>query len=546
MAGKVISMQEFVGQGQQIIKRRIAHLKPSRIVLHDKEMKEAGLVPNTPFKCVFKKGSRTLIILPTDAPTGHTVSYDRRTAEVTPVIDLRNRATQELFTGAEYIQIVIYKAEDGSRFGRIEISAYVSEAGTGEVVEEEPASAAEAEARVECGRVTDITQLLRVKHLATVCLSGQELEQAVGGSHSAPIRSFVDQVAAFQPVLEFHKPLVREYLEYVRMAMKAVSIFPGMGALDLAASLAGLEVIFALDWNEDAVETYRANIGHHIIREDFRQFDKTRIPKASIMIGGPPCVGFSNENRTNGGVENPNNDLVRHFIEAAAQNDKCLVVVCENAPGLLTLGDGKYLRMFQEYLPNFTITSGVINALDYGGAMDRSRTVVIASRIGAIPVPVPTTPPSQYRTLRWALEGVHDGLPQQREIPEWGPGTTKRFTKIPEGGNWRSLPDAERETFHPGTHSNKFRRLSMDEACISLVSGWKTPVAHPRLNRGLSVREHARVMGLPDRFSLRGSRTAKQLQLANAVCVHPWYHVFMAVRQAIEQHAIREVAGFRY
>ena len=75
--------------------------------------------------------------------------------------------------------------------------------------------------------------------------------------------------------------------------MKIVSLFSGAGGLDLGIVKADNEVIWANDIDEDAVCTYRANIGNHIVKEDICKIDINNIPNCDVVIGGFPCQGFS-------------------------------------------------------------------------------------------------------------------------------------------------------------------------------------------------------------------------------------------------------------
>ena len=75
--------------------------------------------------------------------------------------------------------------------------------------------------------------------------------------------------------------------------MKVVSLFSGAGGLDLGFKMAGHEIVWANDIYEDAVETYRRNIGDHIVCKDIATVEINDIPDCDIVIGGFPCQGFS-------------------------------------------------------------------------------------------------------------------------------------------------------------------------------------------------------------------------------------------------------------
>ena len=77
------------------------------------------------------------------------------------------------------------------------------------------------------------------------------------------------------------------------MAIDVVSLFSGGGGLDLGFKSAGFNIIWAIDNNQNAVNTYKANIGDHIICDDINKIDMKSIPHADVVIGGPPCQSFS-------------------------------------------------------------------------------------------------------------------------------------------------------------------------------------------------------------------------------------------------------------
>ena len=79
--------------------------------------------------------------------------------------------------------------------------------------------------------------------------------------------------------------------------MKILSLFSGAGGLDLGLIQAGNTVIWANDIDKNAVETYRRNIGDHIVLDDIKNIDIATLPKADVVVGGFPCQGFSQANR---------------------------------------------------------------------------------------------------------------------------------------------------------------------------------------------------------------------------------------------------------
>jgi len=97
------------------------------------------------------------------------------------------------------------------------------------------------------------------------------------------------------------------------MSIKVVSLFSGGGGLDLGFKKAGYDIIWAVDNNPNAVETYRVNLGNHIICEDITKIVPSSIPHADVVIGGPPCQSFSLAGKRN--VEDARGQLVWQYIK---------------------------------------------------------------------------------------------------------------------------------------------------------------------------------------------------------------------------------------
>ena len=104
--------------------------------------------------------------------------------------------------------------------------------------------------------------------------------------------------------------------------MKVVSLFSGAGGLDLGFKMAGHDIIWANDLYGDAVETYRLNLGDHIVCEDIFKVDENDVPDCDIIIGGFPCQGFSvaNTKRHEGDERNA---LYKQLIRIILSCRKC-------------------------------------------------------------------------------------------------------------------------------------------------------------------------------------------------------------------------------
>ena len=117
------------------------------------------------------------------------------------------------------------------------------------------------------------------------------------------------------------------------MSVSVVSLFSGGGGLDLGFKNAGYDILWAIDNNQDAVNTYKANIGEHIICEDINKIDENKIPHADVVIGGPPCQSFSLAGNRH--VEDARGQLVWRYIKIISTIQP-KAFVFENVTGLLS------------------------------------------------------------------------------------------------------------------------------------------------------------------------------------------------------------------
>ena len=177
--------------------------------------------------------------------------------------------------------------------------------------------------------------------------------------------------------------------------MKIISLFAGAGGMDLGFIQAGFEIIWANDFNSDAVETYKKNIGNHIILGDITKISSSEIPgdvgDIDVVIGGFPCQGFSiaNNNRS---MEDQRNFLYLEMLRVI-KDKQPKFFVAENVKGILSIEKGKVIETivkdFKEI--GYEVDYKLVNAADYGVPQARERVIIIGNRIGITnPFPIQT------------------------------------------------------------------------------------------------------------------------------------------------------------
>ena len=245
-------------------------------------------------------------------------------------------------------------------------------------------------------------------------------------------------------------------------------------------------------------------------------------------------------------MDNPYNHLYRQFIRQVRSIEPTYVVF-ENVKGFLETKGGVFfsavVRGLQEL--GYYVNHAVLAATDFGVPQRRSRLFILASQNGKPSLPPPSTSPAP--TVADALHDLPDlrngaalAETKYRTEPKSdyarlmrGDSMTctnnlvtrnasyviERYKHIPPGGNWRDIPEhlmanyADRSRCHDGI----YHRLSWDRPSIVIGNYRKNMLIHPSVDRGLSVREAARIQSFPDSYAFRGSIGFQQQQVANAV-----------------------------
>ena len=161
---------------------------------------------------------------------------------------------------------------------------------------------------------------------------------------------------------------------------KVISLFSGAGGMDLGFIQAGFDVIWANDIIPEAIETYRNNIGNHIVYGDIRMIDSKDIPdNPDVIIGGFPCQGFSIAN-TRRSMEDQRNFLYKEMLRVI-KDKKPKMFVAENVKGLLSMEKGKVIEMIKKDFESlgYYVEARLLNAAEYGVPQQRERVVIIGN-----------------------------------------------------------------------------------------------------------------------------------------------------------------------
>ena len=183
--------------------------------------------------------------------------------------------------------------------------------------------------------------------------------------------------------------------------MKVASLFSGCGGLDLGFIQAGFDVIWANDFFKEAVETYKLNIGDHIVYGDITKIPSSEIPNNfDVLLGGFPCQGFSVAN-TKRSMDDERNFLYKELMRLV-KDKKPKFFVGENVKGLLSMQKGKVIQMIVDDFKSlgYKVDYKLLKASDYGVPQNRERVVIIGNRLGLEnKFPKPTHSPKKDNKL---------------------------------------------------------------------------------------------------------------------------------------------------
>lgn len=381
-----------------------------------------------------------------------------------------------------------------------------------------------------------------------------------------------------RPPRRIMPPAIPSKEDWRANGLNVVSLFTGALGLDLGFLAAGFALRFATDIDPDCQRTATANVPWvPYILGDFDTITTADILKVSglkedevdVLIGGPPCQPFSTAGKRQG-LMDPRSSPLTGFVRAVRElRPKAFVMeevtglqsarlkhvsIAERARRPLQPEEerGSAFKVIVEMLEStgYQLTSGVVNAADFGAPQVRERVVFIGMRKGVPEMPRPShsarngngffdsaLPP--WHTF-W--EATAD-LPQDKHTAQGLAENTRKVMKlVPPGGHWRQLPptavkEAMGGAFEAGGGKMGFyRRLTWDEPSPTVVTSPTqkgTMFCHPEADRPLSTQEYRRIQGFPDSWAIPGSKAVQYKQVGNAVSVHMSYAVALQVMQLL-------------
>ncbi|MFA0050273.1 DNA cytosine methyltransferase [Vibrio breoganii] len=375
------------------------------------------------------------------------------------------------------------------------------------------------------------------------------------------------------------------------MTVKAIDLFAGAGGFTLSAIEVGVEVLAAIEFDQAAANTYKKNfIESKGLNIDLRAGEKSgdinnveplelrdslnlKPRELDLILGGPPCQGFSTHRINNAGVNDPRNALLLRYFEFVNEfKPKAFLV--ENVSGLLWKRHKPFLDKFIElaeqagYLIKFCDT---VNAKDYGVPQNRKRVFIFGIRKDLDSTEIIFPPPVTHfssisgKKPEWiAASSVFEKIPEhlyQRYWEEFFDMKDKRdkeevfkllkslpygkrfkkqdpcnihmkpsdmmkvrFADTPLNGSREDAGEQHRLKCHSNGykgHKDVYGRILIHTPSNTITTGCNNPskgrFVHPWKDHGMTLRHAARLQSFPDWFNFYGSSTEQSRQIGNAV-----------------------------
>lgn len=334
------------------------------------------------------------------------------------------------------------------------------------------------------------------------------------------------------------------------MKPTVIDLFAGVGGLSLGFEMAGFDVVLANEYDESIANAYKLNHPNtKMIVEDIRNLPINETfadyrGKIDVVIGGPPCQGFSQKGQRKT-INDERNFLFKYFV-AVVDYIRPRYFVMENVPNLLTAESGYFMKEIIELFKaiGYFVETNTLNAADYGVPQNRRRAVIIGKHgeaAPAMPEPLDHTisiwdaisdlayldsgegsecneylypPQSDYqRRLRDGSDKLFN-----HKSTKHSHLAIQRLKMIPPNSGKEVLPQ---EHLTKSIYSGTWTRMGKDEISVTITTRFDTPSSgkftHPYLHRAITVREAARIQSFPDTFKFIGTKGSQMKQVGNAV-----------------------------
>jgi DNA (cytosine-5)-methyltransferase 1 len=373
-------------------------------------------------------------------------------------------------------------------------------------------------------------------------------------------------VLDFAPIEIGLKRLESNYVLEPHRTLNCIDLFAGAGGFSLAAGNVGFKVVAAVELNIKACETYANNIVveniPHLYDEDIRKLEPSVLAdkhfsqgtECDLLLGGPPCQGFSVHRINNAGVDDPRNELILRYFQFV-HHLRPKVFLMENVPGLLWPRHKVFLGAFyrQGKEAGYTLHPPIVlDARDYGVPQRRKRVFILGVRDDIkLDINWPPSPTHGDKNAMAHTPTLQPWLSAAKifttEIPidddnnihmNHSPEVVDAFRRTPLNGgsrkdSGRTLPCHVKHDGHKDVYGriNPFQPgPTMTTACINPSKG---RFVHPTEHHGITLRHAARFQTFPDWFVFKGGLTAGGVQIGNAIPIRLAEVLLHTIKEAL-------------
>ncbi len=342
------------------------------------------------------------------------------------------------------------------------------------------------------------------------------------------------------------------------MKFKAIDLFCGAGGLSVGLKKSGFRVCLGVDIDEKALKTYKCNLKRtKVLKEDIKKVTGEKITELTginrhdnfLLAGCPPCQGFSSLGKRDASDEK--NELVYEYVRIINELEPSFILM-ENVPGMSS-GVGKeiFKKVVKELEENYHVEYDTLNAADFGVPQIRKRLVLHGIRNDVYDnlglekeehniLPKPTHSKEKKKgykkwvTVRKAISDLpileagdcyNDGIIKNHRARSLSETNIERLQEIRlHGGNREMISEKLQLKCHKKenvSYTDTYGIIDPDKPAPTITSGCtiisKGRYCHPTQNRGLSIREAARLQSFDDKFEFQGNMGEMSLQIGNAV-----------------------------
>ena len=334
---------------------------------------------------------------------------------------------------------------------------------------------------------------------------------------------------------------------------KVIDLFSGVGGLSLGFEMAGFEIVIANEYDKSIASSYQYNhrktkmIAEDITTLPIVETFKEYRGKIDVVIGGPPCQGFSQKGQRKT-INDERNFLFKYYVKVVELVQPKYFVM-ENVPNLLTAEKGFFKKEIEEMFGKigYLLNAEILDASDYGVPQSRRRAVIIGKKTNSDKDKVKIPRKNSKRVTIWEaisdLAYLNSGEGQAVQEYKYEPQSDyqilmrknsnvlknhvatkhsklalERLSLIPPETGKEVLP---KEHLTKSIYSGTWSRMVKSEVSVTITTRFDTPSSgkftHPYLDRAITVREAARIQSFPDDFEFIGTKGSQMKQVGNAV-----------------------------